>query len=101
MGGMQTWMWGERYPDMMDALLPIASLPERVDGRNLLWRRLLMQIVRLGDRERTAASSETPTSLGLAWTLFRLRVDSRAFEWRIRKSGRCGQPHPRHRRRGA
>jgi homoserine O-acetyltransferase/O-succinyltransferase len=35
MGGMQTWMWGERYPDMMDALLPIASLPERVGGRNL------------------------------------------------------------------
>src|ERR1700677_843975 len=27
MGGMHTWMWGERYPDMMDALLPIASLP--------------------------------------------------------------------------
>ena len=49
MGGMQTWTWGERYPDMMDALLPVASLPERVDGRNLLWRRLLMQIARLGD----------------------------------------------------
>ena len=71
MGGMHTWMWGERYPDMMDALLPIASLPERVDGRNLLWRRLLMQIVRLGDREGTAA-------LGLAWNLFRLMVDSPA-----------------------
>jgi len=55
----------------MDALLPIASLPERVDGRNLLWRRLLMQIVRLGDREGTAA-------LGLAWNLFRLMVDSPA-----------------------
>ncbi len=35
MGGMQTWMWGERYPDIMDALMPIASLPERVTGRNL------------------------------------------------------------------
>ena len=78
MGGMHTWMWGERYPDMMDALLPIASLPERVDGRNLLWRRLLMQIVRLGERERTAASTEQPTSLGLAWNLFRLMVDSPA-----------------------
>ena len=65
-------MWGERYPDMMDALLPKASLPERVDGRNLLWRRLLMQIVRLGDRERTSGSTEQPTSLGLARNLFRL-----------------------------
>jgi homoserine O-acetyltransferase/O-succinyltransferase len=32
MGGMQTWMRGAQYPDMMDALMPIASLPERVDG---------------------------------------------------------------------
>ena len=37
MGGMQTWLWGERYPDMMDALMPIASLPERLSGRNLLF----------------------------------------------------------------
>ena len=27
MGGMQTWMWGERYPEMPDALMPIASQP--------------------------------------------------------------------------
>jgi homoserine O-acetyltransferase/O-succinyltransferase len=66
MGGMQTWMWGERYPDMMDALLPIASLAERVDGRNLLWRRLLMQIIRLGEAERTDASTEPPTGLGFS-----------------------------------
>jgi homoserine O-acetyltransferase len=77
MGDMQTWMWGQRYPDMMDALLSIASLPERVEGRNLLWRRLPMQIIRLGETERTAAS-EPPTSLGLAWNLFRLMVDSPA-----------------------
>jgi homoserine acetyltransferase len=77
MGDMQTWMWGQRYPGMMDALLSIASLPERVEGRNLLWRRLPMQIIRLGETERTAAS-EPPTSLGLAWNLFRLMVDSPA-----------------------
>ena len=49
MGGMQTWIWGERYPDMMDALMPVASLPERVTGRNLLWRRLLLQVARLDE----------------------------------------------------
>ena len=46
MGGMQTWMWGEAYPDMMDALMPIASLPERVTGRNLLMRRLMLEMIR-------------------------------------------------------
>jgi homoserine O-acetyltransferase/O-succinyltransferase len=76
MGGMQTWMWGERYPEMMDALLPIASLPERVGGRNLLWRRLLIKIIQLGEDERQRVSTQQPSSLGLAWNLFELMVDS-------------------------
>jgi homoserine O-acetyltransferase/O-succinyltransferase len=78
MGGMQTWMWGERYPEMMDALLPIASLPERVVGRNLLWRRLLIKIVEFGDDARRGASTPQPPSLGLAWNLFHLIVGSPA-----------------------
>jgi homoserine O-acetyltransferase/O-succinyltransferase len=78
MGGMHTWMWGERYPGMMDALLPIASLPEPVDGRNLLWRRLLIKIIQLGEDERRGASTQQPSSLGLAWNVFELMVDSPA-----------------------
>jgi homoserine O-acetyltransferase/O-succinyltransferase len=78
MGGMQTWMWGERYPEMMDALLPIASLPEAVGGRNLLWRRLLIKIIRFGDDERRGTSTHRPPSLGLAWNLFELMVGSPA-----------------------
>src|SRR5271155_5692467 len=26
MGGMETWLWGEKYPGYMDALVPMASL---------------------------------------------------------------------------
>ena len=33
MGGMQTWMWGEMYPDLMDGLVPIASQPIGISGR--------------------------------------------------------------------
>jgi homoserine O-acetyltransferase len=76
MGGMQTWMWGERYPHMMDALLPIASLPERVDGRNLLWRRLLIKIIRLGAGH--VEPGRLAPGLGMAWNVFRLMVDSPA-----------------------
>jgi homoserine O-acetyltransferase/O-succinyltransferase len=78
MGGMQTWMWGELFPDMMDALLPIASLPERVSGRNLLWRRLLIKMVQVGQIEQNGASTQQPQNLGLAWTLFELMVNSPA-----------------------
>ncbi len=43
MGGMHVWMWGEAYPDMMDALMPLASLPAPVGGRNRVWRRMVSE----------------------------------------------------------
>jgi len=46
MGGMHTWLWGIRHPGMMDGLVPISSLPVKVDGRNLLWRRILSNAIR-------------------------------------------------------
>jgi homoserine O-acetyltransferase len=46
MGGMQTWVWGETYPDFMDALMPLASLPVEIAGRNRIWRRMGMDAIR-------------------------------------------------------
>jgi homoserine O-acetyltransferase len=46
MGCMHTFMWGEAYPDFVDALLPLACLPVQIAGRNRLWRNLLMQGIR-------------------------------------------------------
>jgi homoserine O-acetyltransferase len=46
MGAMHTWLWGERYPDMMDALFPIGSIPEETSGRNRLWRHMLVEAIR-------------------------------------------------------
>jgi homoserine O-acetyltransferase/O-succinyltransferase len=45
MGGMQTWLWGERHPDFMDALMPLASLPTQISGRNRVWRRMLIDAI--------------------------------------------------------
>jgi homoserine O-acetyltransferase len=46
MGGMQSWVWGERHPDFMDALLPLASLPTQISGRNRVWRRTVIDAIR-------------------------------------------------------
>lgn len=46
MGGMHTWVWGETYPDFMDALLPLASAPVEIAGRNRVMRRMIMEAVR-------------------------------------------------------
>src|SRR6202795_4059636 len=50
MGGMHTWLWGERYPRFMDALMPLASLPAQISGRNRVWRRMVIDAIR-GDPE--------------------------------------------------
>jgi homoserine O-acetyltransferase/O-succinyltransferase len=46
MGGMHTWLWGEVHPDFMDALLPLASLPTQISGRNRAWRRIVIDAIR-------------------------------------------------------
>jgi homoserine O-acetyltransferase len=46
MGGMHTWVWGERHPDFMDALMPLASLPGPISGRNRAWRKILLDAIR-------------------------------------------------------
>ena len=46
MGCMHSWMWGETYPDAMDALMPLACLPVQIAGRNRLWRKMAIDGIR-------------------------------------------------------
>ena len=46
MGGMHTWIWGVKYPDFMDALVPMASQPTEMASRNWMMRRLLIETIR-------------------------------------------------------
>jgi len=46
MGGMQTWIWGEKYPSYMDALVPMASQPTEMAARNWMLRRAMLDTIR-------------------------------------------------------
>ncbi len=46
MGGMFSWVWGYTYPEFMDALLPLASLPVEIAGRNRMLRKMIMDPIR-------------------------------------------------------
>ena len=46
MGCMHSFMWGEMYPDFMDALMPLACLPVQIAGRNRIWRKMVMDAIR-------------------------------------------------------
>ncbi|MGH9493849.1 MAG: alpha/beta fold hydrolase, partial [Candidatus Sulfotelmatobacter sp.] len=46
MGCMHSFVWGETYPDFMDALMPLACLPVQIAGRNRLWREMAMEAIK-------------------------------------------------------
>src|SRR5690242_17231116 len=45
MGCMHSWVWGERYPDFADGLVPLACLPTQIAGRNRMMRRMIMDFI--------------------------------------------------------
>jgi homoserine O-acetyltransferase/O-succinyltransferase len=66
MGAMQTWLWGERYPEFMDALMPLASLPTQISGRNRVWRRVLIDAIRNDPEWKGGNYTSQPQSLRTA-----------------------------------
>ena len=63
MGGMQTWLWGQRYPRFMDALMPLASLPAAISGRNRMMRRMILDAIRGDPGWRGGEYASQPHSL--------------------------------------
>jgi len=66
MGGMHTWLWGEAHPDFMDALMPLASLPTQISGRNRAWRRVIIDAIRNDPAWNGGEYKSQPSSLRTA-----------------------------------
>jgi homoserine O-acetyltransferase len=45
MGAMHSWVWGEMYPDFVDGLVPLASAPAAIAGRNRVMRKMIMDSI--------------------------------------------------------
>ena len=71
MGGMHTWLWGELHPDFMDALMPLASLPTQISGRNRAWRRIVIDAIRndpaWGDGDYKTQPPSLRTAAEMLW----------------------------------
>jgi homoserine O-acetyltransferase/O-succinyltransferase len=65
MGGMHTWMWGYTYPDLMDGLIPIASQPIEISGRNWIQRRVAAEAIRQDPGWNNGFYDKNPTQ----WTV--------------------------------
>lgn len=91
MGSIDSWVWGETYPDFMDALMPLACQPVQIAGRNRIWRKMVIDGVRDDSdwknsgtrncRTRNQTSEERP---------FRADSDLRANPWSRYSHLGCG-----------
>jgi homoserine O-acetyltransferase len=56
MGGMETWIWAQKYPGFMDVAVPMASLPTEMASRNWIMRRLIIDSIRRDPKSAQFAS---------------------------------------------
>ena len=70
MGGMETWLWGEKYPDYMDALVPMAAQPTAMASRNWMLRRMMLESVRNDPGYNNGDYTTQPAALKYASVFF-------------------------------
>jgi homoserine O-acetyltransferase/O-succinyltransferase len=69
MGAMHTWMWGERYPDFMDGLVPLASIPTQIAGRNRMMREIVSKAIREDPEWNNGEYTKPPRGLMTGLTI--------------------------------
>ncbi|HEY3796515.1 MAG TPA: alpha/beta fold hydrolase [Bradyrhizobium sp.] len=71
MGGMHTWLWGTKYPGMMDALAPMASQPTAMAARNWILRRAMLETIRNDPDYKGGNYTEQPRMMKYAIAAYR------------------------------
>jgi homoserine O-acetyltransferase len=75
MGCMNAWQWADNYPDAMDGIMPIACFPAPISGRNLLWRRMLIDGIRSDPLWENGNYQKQPPSALQGFLLARMMID--------------------------
>lgn len=76
MGGMHIWTWGIEHPDFADALIPMASTPGPMAGRNWMMRRMLIDSVRNDPAWMNGDYTEQPPNLRTASTWYSIATSN-------------------------
>jgi homoserine O-acetyltransferase len=80
MGAMHTWMWGYLYPEFVSALVPLASNPVEIAGRNRVWRKALVDAIVSDPTWNGGNYTEQPRGMASAIG-FLLMATSTPLQW--------------------
>lgn len=84
MGGMEAWLWGEKYPDYMDALVPMASQPTPMASRNWMLRRMMLEMIRSDPGYADGNYTTQPRAMKLAVAFFRIATSGGTLNYQRR-----------------
>jgi homoserine O-acetyltransferase len=80
MGAMHAWMWGHMYPTFARGLVPLASNPVAIAGRNRVWRKLLVDAIVTDPTWKNGDYTEPPRGMASALG-FLLLATSVPLQW--------------------
>ncbi len=66
MGAMHAWDWGYMYPGFAAGLVPLASNPVEIGGRNRVWRKFLIDAIEKDPTFNNGNYTEQPRGLASA-----------------------------------
>ncbi len=81
MGGMEVWAWGQTYPDDADGLVPMASLPAAMAGRNWMMRRMILDAIRNDPAWKGGDYAEQPPAIRVANVWFGLATNGGSLNY--------------------
>jgi homoserine O-acetyltransferase len=68
MGGMHAWIWGYTYPDFTDAIMPLATVPAEIAGRNRMMRKMAIDVIEMDPEWKNGEYTAQP-KVGLTGAL--------------------------------
>jgi homoserine O-acetyltransferase len=80
MGAMHAWVWGEKFPDFMDGLVPLASVPTQIAGRNRVMRKMIIDDIRNDPEWKDGNYEKQPRGLAAAIQVLILMTSS-PLQW--------------------
>jgi homoserine O-acetyltransferase len=80
MGAMHAWNWGYMYPGFAAGLVPLASNPVEIGGRNRVWRKFLIDAIETDPTWNHGNYTEQPRGLASAIG-FLMMATSAPLQW--------------------
>jgi homoserine O-acetyltransferase len=83
MGGMHTWVWGGKYPQFMDALVPMASQPTEMAARNWMLRRMMLETIRNDPDYNNGNYTAQPRMMKYAIAAYGIATGGGTLAWQM------------------